>query len=168
LESLPPPWRERQLWQWVRDSLQPKLGPEELERFFAEDLDNNQRERLLSLPHEEMEAELERLYFGAGAQLGLRGMEGLRGLDPGRFGRDPRGPRRRPWDADGRPHEPGRRGLPPDGFGPRRFDGGPGEPDGFWEDHGPPGHGPPPDGQYPPDWQPPPDGQGPPPEDFHP
>lgn len=160
LESLRPPWRERQLWQWVRDSLQPKLGPEELERFFAEDLDNNQRERLLSLPREEMEAELERLYFGAGAQLGMRGMEGLRGLDPGRFGHDPRG-RRRPWDAEGRPHEPGRRGPPPDDFGPPRFNRGPGEPDGRRENFGPPGHGPPPDGQHPPDWRPPPE-EGPP------
>jgi hypothetical protein len=168
LESLHSPWRERQLWQWVRDSLQPKLGPEELERFFAEDLDNNQRERLLSLPREEMEAELERLYFGAGAQLGLRDIQGLRGFgDPGRFGPGPRrpdmpgegpprGPRWRPWDAEPRPHDPGHRGPPPQ--------------DGFDRDRFPPGGPPPPNGPPGRPWdnQPLPPDQQPPPEEPHP
>ena len=167
LESLRTPRREAQLWQWVRDSLRPKLGPEELERFFAEDLDNNQRERLLSLPRDEMEAELEQLYFGAGAELGLRGMAGLRGFGPDPFGPGarrpglpgdgpPRGPGRRQWDGEGRPHDPGRRGPPPDDFGPRRFDRGPEGPDDFWDDRGPPDHGPPPDEQMLPEDGPPP------------
>jgi hypothetical protein len=59
-------WRRRlQLWNWVRDSLQPKLGPNELERFFAEKLDNDTRERLLNMPADEMRPQLERLYFAA-------------------------------------------------------------------------------------------------------
>lgn len=145
-------WRERQqLWQWVRDALQPKLGSEELERFFDEELDYNQRERLLSLPADEMQAELERLYIGAGAQLGLRDMEGLRDFaDPGRFGRERRGPRRPMRGPEGGAWEPGRRGPPPpDGFNRDRFDRRgppPGRPpdDRRGPDRRPPGEGPPP------------------------
>lgn len=170
LASLRPRAQEWQLRQWIFDSLNLKPGPEELERFFAEDLDNNQRERMLSLPREEMETQLEQLYFGSGAQLGIRDMEWLRRLDLDRFGREPHGPRRQPWDAEGPPREPGRRGPPRDGHGPPpRFDRGPGSPGDRWQDHGPPPQGPPggppPDGWQPPDWRPPPDGQQPPPEE---
>jgi len=55
--------RQLQLWRWISESMQPKWGPDELERFFAKDLDNRQRERLLNLPPEEMRSQLERLYL---------------------------------------------------------------------------------------------------------
>jgi hypothetical protein len=147
-------WRRRlQLWQWVRDSLQPKLGPEELERFFVEKLDNKQRERLLSLPPGEMQAQLERLYFAS--EFGVR--------DPQQWWnefRESGGPRNPP--ARGEPGFPPigplrERGRP-DGRPPRRLDG----------DRMPRGlEGPPgprrddrPDGRRPPDGPgaPPPDG----------
>jgi hypothetical protein len=43
-----------------------------LERFFANELDNNQRERLLNLSPGDMQAELERLYVAS--EFGVRGV----------------------------------------------------------------------------------------------
>jgi hypothetical protein len=63
LESLDRRSRRRQLWQWVRESMQSKAGPDDLERFFAEKLNNDERERLLSMPADEMQSQLERLYY---------------------------------------------------------------------------------------------------------
>jgi hypothetical protein len=76
-----------QLWRWILESMQPHWGPGELERFFANDLDNNQRERLLSLPADEMQSQLERMYLAT--QLGLRGPEEVLGEFGSRGGRSP-------------------------------------------------------------------------------
>jgi hypothetical protein len=65
------PWARRlQLWQWIRDSLKPNWTPGELERFFAEELNSDQRLRLLNLSSSQMEAELERLYLAS--EFGVR------------------------------------------------------------------------------------------------
>jgi hypothetical protein len=78
--------RQFQLWRWIMEAMRPSWGPAELERFFAEELDNNVRAHLLSLPTDEMQAQLERLYLGS--QFGLRdpdqlpGGLGRRGLTP--------------------------------------------------------------------------------------
>jgi anti-sigma-K factor RskA len=144
-------WPE-QLWRWTADSLRPRSGPEELERFFAERLDNDQRERLLSLPPADMEAALERLYVGE--QLGLRETEwGRGGDDRGPFGWPPPRP-------EGRPRDRGRRDRPPPPDGPPPGDFGPG-PEGLGP-LAPPFDLPRPDRQ-PPAWEVPPD-HGPPPD----
>jgi hypothetical protein len=78
LERLGQGGQNWQLIRWMRESLEPRRGPEALERFFAENLDNDQRAELLSLPPGEMETELERLYLTD--QLGFRGREWLPGL----------------------------------------------------------------------------------------
>ncbi len=130
LARLGPRSRQLQLWQWIRDSLQANWGPGELERYFADELSNDQRERLLNLPPGEMQAELERLYMAS--ELGFRG-----GFEPGggprnptgpgwpefrpergpreRFERSPDGPPRGPrgGDRDGRRPPPERPGPPP-------------------------------------------------------
>jgi anti-sigma factor RsiW len=64
-----------QLWQWMREAMRPKREADNIERFFASELlTNEQRVRLLSLPRDEMDAELERMFLGA--QLGgQRGAE---------------------------------------------------------------------------------------------
>jgi hypothetical protein len=105
-----------QLWQWMRDALKPAREPGEIERFFATDLDNNQRERLLSLPKDDMGAELERMYLGD--QFGLRGAEWLgtfgepgRGPGPGGPGWRPNGPP--PDDRRGHRPRPDRPPFPP-------------------------------------------------------
>ncbi|MCI0492630.1 MAG: hypothetical protein L0Z07_06815, partial [Planctomycetes bacterium] len=103
--------RDWQLVRWMRESLEPQRGPEALERFFSEQLDHDQRARLLSLPQHEMEDELERLYLGD--QLGLPSHEWLQGfMDRGLFLRDIPGPgqplRRGPEDP--------RRDRGPDGM----------------------------------------------------
>ena len=57
--------RRAQLMQWVRESIRPRWGPEELEKFFTDPdkLDSNQRERLLTLPRDQFQTQLERLYL---------------------------------------------------------------------------------------------------------
>jgi hypothetical protein len=65
LDRLNRDFRRGQLWQWVRQSLQTKVGPHDLERFFAEKLENSEREKLLNMPADEMQWHLERLYFAA-------------------------------------------------------------------------------------------------------
>ncbi len=99
--------QDEQLLRWVRDALWPKRGPEELEQFFATELDNEQLERLLSMPTADMETELERLYVEE--ELGLPGVQWLDGFgEPGRFGRGMRG-------GDDRPRDQGFRDRPPRG-----------------------------------------------------
>jgi hypothetical protein len=79
-ESLPRRSRHRQrrdqrdqLVLWIREAIHLRPGPEELDRFFSDPdkLDSDQRQWLLSLPRDEMEVQLERLYMAD--QLGLRG-----------------------------------------------------------------------------------------------
>ncbi|HEY3391290.1 MAG TPA: hypothetical protein VGK58_01190 [Lacipirellulaceae bacterium] len=74
--------RRRQflLWRWIMETMQPKWGPDELEKFFVNDLDNNQRAQLLSLPSDEMQTQLERLYLAS--QFGLSNSN----RPPGEFG----------------------------------------------------------------------------------
>jgi hypothetical protein len=123
--------RWMQLRQWIRQSLEVNSRPDELERFFADDLDSREREWLLSLPSDEMQAQLERLYFGA-TQLGFRDNQ-ERWQD---FRESVGGP---PWsppgDArpgmrpDGPPRGGDRFGAPPPEFDNRgRFDRGPNGP----------------------------------------
>jgi hypothetical protein len=75
---------------WIREAMQPKWGPEELEKFFAQELDNTERERLLSMDTDEMQAHLERLYLAH--KFGLRGSEGWFGGFGPRGGGMPPGP----------------------------------------------------------------------------
>ena len=104
LEKLGEGGQNWQLIRWMRESLEPKRGPEALERFFAEQLDNDQRAALLSLPPGEMETELERLYLTD--QLGFRGREWPHGLGaPGEFDRDARGMGPPPWERGERPRD---------------------------------------------------------------
>jgi len=101
-----------QLWQWMREAMQPKLDDGAIEEFFAKELDENQREHLLSLRRDEMEARLAQMYLGS--RFGVRGAEWF-----GRFGERPRGTGLgrpglrpdRPPGPDGRP----RPGQPPGG-----------------------------------------------------
>jgi hypothetical protein len=125
LDRLGPWGRRMQLWQWIRDSLKPDWGPGELERFFAQQLNSSERERLLDLPSGEMQAELERLYVAS--EFGLRGPAG-----PGGEMRNPRGPDR----PDFRPEmgKRGRPGGPPPEFAPEPFDRGPEGPARFRRD----------------------------------
>jgi hypothetical protein len=139
LDSLSGGRRNGQLWRWILDSLPTKVDSDELERFFAEKLNNDQREQLLSLPPSEMQARLERLYYAS--ELGYRDVgewwsqiresgwpsnrpDGdRRGFRPGGPPGE-RGRREGPQDFLDRermPQEPG--GPPPDARRPR----GPGE-----------------------------------------
>jgi hypothetical protein len=101
-----------QLWQWIRDSLQPRWGAGELENFFATELDNVQRERLLNLPPGEMQAELERLYLAN--EFGVRGMGEL-GIGP----RDPMRPSRPDFRPGPDDRDSPNRPPPPPLDGPR-------------------------------------------------
>ena len=143
LEDLPGRQSSRQLWRWMFDALRPKFGPQEMERFFAEELDINQREYLLGLPLAEMEEQLQQWYMSS--QVGLRDPGW-----PGGFGRGGPG-----WGPDG---DRGRRG-PRREFDGRDFERGP-----FRRGPGGPGGPPPPNGP-PQDWRdwPPPRDDGPPP-----
>lgn len=168
LESLESWQRPRQLLRWAYEALAPKIRPQSLEQFFAEELNDDQREYLMGLPRAEMQEQLQQMY--ARSQVGLRdegvlrwmrggpGGRGPWGRDGGRDDHDGRGRNDRERDGrnrrDGprREFEGGRFEGPPPG---RRGPGGPGRPD------GPPGP-PPPDGE----WRPPPRGDrpfGPPP-----
>ncbi|MCI0333124.1 MAG: hypothetical protein L0228_07870 [Planctomycetes bacterium] len=163
LESLPAWRRPGQLWKWIGESLQAKkVNAEELERFFAEKLDNEQREWLLSLQADEMQAQLERLYYvelGYGdaakwwSELRERG-DGMRDRprqDGRRFGPDgPDGRHRPDRSPDGPPPGFNDRGrIPPGPGGPRPQD------DQSPADRRPPG-GPGPRPQAPPPDEPPP------------
>ena len=52
-----------QLYEWIHQAIQTKWGPEDLERFFTNNLTNDERQRLLNMPRANMEAELERLHL---------------------------------------------------------------------------------------------------------
>ena len=140
-DALSPDQQQEQLQRWLREVLQRgeaeripgqgrrwnEVSQEELERFFAEDLDAATRERLLALPRERMEQQLRGEY--------LRGSFSA-GDGPGW---EPRGPQ---WDQRERgPGPPPRDGR---GRGPGRGRGG-----GPREDR--PGFG-----RFPPDGPPPP------------
>jgi hypothetical protein len=162
-------WRRRvQLWSWVRDCLQAEAGPEVLERFFASDkLDNDQREKLLNMPVDEMRSRLERLYYatefgygdttpwwnefpdGGDERMGPRGRGEFRPDGPPREGERGPGPPREFFEGDGRPPGPG---------GPRGPDGPRGRRDEEFRD----GRRPPPDRRGPPGQGP---AQGPPPRE---
>jgi hypothetical protein len=163
LDSLSGWRRNAQLWRWIIDALQTKVDSDQLERFFAEKLNNTQREQLLSLPPKEMQAQLERLYYatesgyGDAAQWWSEMRESM--------GQNRPGPDRREFRPDGPPRErgPRDRGEPISEPERRRGPGGP-----------PPGGPPPRDGGLR-DRRPrpnsPPDGPrpgGPPPEDVSP
>jgi len=128
LKALPP--RARQAFQelpqrqkvarfrtWMRqaESLVGQIPQEELERFFAEDLDAETRAQLLSLPPGEMQQALRWRYR---RQTGQRfGGPPMWPPPPGRERMG--GPRPGPRDFGPPPDEPQRRGRPRDG---RRFD----------------------------------------------
>jgi hypothetical protein len=69
------------------ETMQPRWGPDELEKFFANELDNNERAQLLSMPADEMQSQLERMYlasqFGLSDPSQLQGEPGRRGASPG-------------------------------------------------------------------------------------
>ncbi|MGD9633426.1 MAG: anti-sigma factor, partial [Pirellulales bacterium] len=148
LEGLEEWQRWRQLMRWVYEALAPKIRPQSLEEFFAQELNNDQREYLLGLPRAEMQEQLQQMY--ARSQVGLRDESVPRWPFRGPGGRGP-------WDRGGpndRDRRDGRRGE----FDGRRFEGPPGR-RGPGRPGGPPGPlGPPPrDGQ----WRPPPPDGGP-------
>jgi hypothetical protein len=156
-----------QMWQiqrWMRAAMNPKFGPQELERFFSEKLTNDQREKLLNLPQAKMETQLDQWYTAS--QLGIPERDWLESGNAGRFGRGGPGAGpggRPPRDRDDRPR--GRGEGPPREFGPRGFDRGPGP--GRPPMDGPPPGGPPPrDGRDRP--APPPDDEAPPSSDSPP
>jgi hypothetical protein len=94
--------QREQLGLWIRDAMRPRWDPQELEEFFtSKKLDSNQKERLLALPNDQMQAQLERLYIAD--VLGLRGAEEWLGeFGPG-AGFPPGPPPGR--DGRGRPRE---------------------------------------------------------------
>jgi hypothetical protein len=93
-----------QLWQWMRDAMLPNLQAGDIEQFFAEELDENQRERLLSLRNDEMQARLQQMYLGS--RFGMRGAEWLGSFgEPGRGPGMGPGPNRPGWRPDGPPPE---------------------------------------------------------------
>lgn len=165
LESLSGWRRNEQLWRWIRDALQSRVDSDDLERFFAEKLDTEQREKLLSLPPSEMQARLERLYYAS--ELGYGDVaQWWRQL------RDSGWPSNRPGDdrpgvgPDGPPGERGRRDGPRDFFDRERMRPRPGGPPpprdaDFPDGRGP--FGPPPHDPRPGDPRP-----GPPPRDNQP
>ncbi len=118
-----------QLSQWIRAALRPKFGPEELESFFAgKDLNNDQREYLLSLPQAEMDDQLQQMYMSL--QVGLRNDDWLRGMrrnGPGRNGPGRNEPSRERWEEGRGPGERGLREGPPRGFENRGPESRPGE-----------------------------------------
>jgi hypothetical protein len=158
--------QREQMWQmqrWLRTAMNPKFGPQELERFFSDKLTSDQREKLLNLPQAKMETQLEQWYTAS--QLGIPERDWVEPDNAGRFGRGGPGPGlgggRPPRDGEDRPR--GRGDGPP--FGRRGFDrGGPGSSRSPMD--GPPGGPPPRDGRDQPG--PPPDEEGPPPSDAPP
>ncbi|TWU30314.1 anti-sigma factor family protein [Bythopirellula polymerisocia] len=143
-EALTVDEQEKQLLHWMRDvtmrdprergpGKRPRfdqVSQEELERFFAEELDATTRERLLAQPRDRMEQQLKYLYLrGEWPNYGENFSERDRLGPPGRERLGPGPPRRGEPGGFGPP----RRGGPPEdrpGFGrPPRREGGP-RPDG--------------------------------------
>ena len=84
--------RAWQLMHWVNDAMGPKVGRQNLEEFFTNELTNDQREYLLGLPSAEMREQLQQMY--------MRSQVGLRDDDfPRRFWRDGPGGRG-PWERE--------------------------------------------------------------------
>src|SRR5262249_7117625 len=79
--------KTRQLLSWVRDAMDFKTDPQELETFFVADgkLNPDQRQQLLDLPRARMETALERMYYRS--ELGIENPSQLIGDfgDPGRM-----------------------------------------------------------------------------------
>jgi hypothetical protein len=147
-EQLPPREKVARVMTWVRqaESLQGEVSQEELERFYAEDLDTETRAELLSLPPGEMQQTLRRLYrrqpgrgFGGPGMWGGRERGDMR-RGPGGRGPDGRGPEGRgPREWDGPPPEGlGRRGPFGPPLGPPDDGGPPGEAGDFRPRRGPP------------------------------
>ncbi len=111
-EQLPPREKVERVMTWVRqaESLQGDVTQEQLERFFADELDPETRAELLSLPPGEMQQTLRRLY---------RRQPGRGFAGPGRWGR------REPRDGRRGPEGRGLDGRGPDGRGPRDWEGRP-------------------------------------------
>ena len=127
--QLSPGEKREQLHGWIRQANRPPGAAlqVDLEEFFLEELDPAEKERLLALPHDQMQQELERRFRGASSSFGRRGSP-ENGRRPGRFehGSPPhppegiRGGHRGDRGFSGRrpPGEGGRPGPPP----PRRSD----------------------------------------------
>lgn len=86
---------------WIMQAFGMSVGEEQLRQFFARDLNESERQRLLSLPGDEMQRELRRMYFrGSGREFNM---------GPPRFD----GPGRPPQSKDGAfpngPRGPGRK-----------------------------------------------------------
>jgi len=136
-KSLEPRQKVGRIMTWLRqsESLQGEVSQEALEQFFAEELDAETRAELLSLPPDEMEKALQRMYrFQPGRDHGKPWAWGKRDRDDGPNDHDGRGPRFHPGGPDS--PDGGPRG--PMGPGGRRWEGAPGRggPDGSHE--GPP------------------------------
>ena len=126
-KSLEPRQKIDRIMTWLRqsESMQGEVSQEALERFFAEELDAETRAELLSLPPDEMEKALQRMYrFQPGRDHGKPWAWGNRDRGDGPNDRDGRGPRFHPGGPDG--YGGGPRG--PEGMGPggRRWESGPG------------------------------------------
>ena len=142
-KSLEPRQKIDRIMTWLRqsESLQGEVSQEALERFFAEELDAETRAELLSLPPDEMEKALQRMYrFQPGRDRGKPWAWGKGERRDGPHNRDDHegnGPGFHPGGPDEGPRGPG---MGPGGAGPggRRWEGGPGRggPDGPHE--GPP------------------------------
>jgi hypothetical protein len=127
-ESLPPGQQQQQLVRWImqardRNGRGPfaQVTQQELERFFVEETDPTDKERLLALPRQQMEQELRRRYLRSA--LGEDFSPEWGPFGPSRGGRGGPGPRRGfggPGDRDGFERPPFD-GPPPagePGFGP--------------------------------------------------
>lgn len=123
-------------WQWqLRTQVEKERRPgqpgnwglpleEELEHFFVDELEPDQKERLLALPRDQMHQQLVMMLQGKHRQYDRQGPYPPGGQPPD--GRGPRGPRDDRWrDGPGPPPRGERGGPPRDGFpgfedGPRR------------------------------------------------
>jgi hypothetical protein len=121
LAKSPRPYdRARQMAIWVREAMDPRVEPEELEDFFASEdkLLPDKRQELLDKPRAKMEAELKYLYFSW--KLGIPNPGPMFG-DVGEGGR-------MPWGGpDGPPRDGGGPNRPPGIGREQRPDGPPGE-----------------------------------------
>ena len=140
--QLPPREKIERFMTWMRqvEALRGNVPQQELERFFAEELDAESRAELLSLPPGEMEQALKQRYrrqpgqgFAGAGGWNARGDYQQRGRRQRGDGPPERGPRPefppgREFDGPGgtndfRPDGPPRDGGPPDRFGPPPNDG---------------------------------------------
>jgi hypothetical protein len=115
LASLSGGRRGVQLWRWVLESLDRKVDSDQLEEFFAEKLNNALREQLLSLPPNEMQTRLERLFFATELGDGDAAQWWSEFRESGGLPNRP-GPERPGFRPDGPPRAGERRDRPPDLF----------------------------------------------------